>query len=678
MLCRVCRQVFLDHVNAFVQEELRHHSSFQDLEQAAKQHCEICERLFNKASVISHPVFRPESTSSTKACTVFMIAYREKSHVRFLFRIYDDSRMSTWDRAKHSLTQDGVAFHLSWGKEAVWPGFDWQLPDPALELTSPMLAKTDSTGSISSFARVSRWLEYCAKNHHSCSELDTQCWAPTRLLAVGTESRPVLKLHITQGNQLDRGQRYISLSHRWGSADMKKLLPANVPTFQHGIPEQELPQTYKDAFQIARRLGVPFIWIDSLCIIQDSDDDWRQESKTMGKVYRHAWFNVSADSATDSNTGCFSTRPLSHLAPFRMAECRYMSQSGVLPASVVFEIRIFQDNVSNAPLNKRGWVLQERVLAPRVVHYCAREIFWECHELHACERFPTGLQTTLGTRELLKSNTFCTQNTEALSHLQVLPGPATKALLRWKEIVNVYSSCALTKEEDKLIAISGLATEMQKILGNDKYLAGLWRSQLLADLCWTVISDSTRPKSYRAPSWSWASLDGEVGAGDPRPHSYPFKDIHLGLKILNAETTLVDENLCGQVSGGFLKIQGKTKVLEWDSERHKRVLRDAVSKAITEVVDKHREGSHDTENPASHYYEVLIDSSEDPWIEEAHMVPVHTYYNQNSDFCSMEGLLLAGTDTANLRRFGVFKLDDSKKNLVSLLDSLSEALLTIY
>jgi len=152
-----------------------------------------------------------------------------------------------------AVAQYAVDFLLSWGTEAVWQGLDWQLPNPALELTSPMLTKMDTTGSMSSFARVSNWLEYCANNRHTCSEFDTQCWAPTRLLAVGTESCPVLKLYITQGNQLDRGQRYISLSHLWGSADVKKPLQANVPTFQHDI--LELPQTYKDACQITRRLG---------------------------------------------------------------------------------------------------------------------------------------------------------------------------------------------------------------------------------------------------------------------------------------------------------------------------------------------------------------------------------------------------------------------------------------
>jgi hypothetical protein len=105
MLCHVYRQVFLDHADAPVGEELRRHSSFQVLEQAAKQHCKVCERLFNWASVISYPVFRPESTSSIKAWTVFMIAYREQSHVRFLFRFFNDNLTSTWDRVKHSMTQ---------------------------------------------------------------------------------------------------------------------------------------------------------------------------------------------------------------------------------------------------------------------------------------------------------------------------------------------------------------------------------------------------------------------------------------------------------------------------------------------------------------------------------------------------------------------------------------------
>jgi hypothetical protein len=135
------------------------------------------------------------------------------------------------------------------------------MPEPVLGLNTPKLTEIDTTGSASSFSRISRWLEFCAKNHPGCRAFDTQCWAPTRLLDVGTESCPTLKLHITQKNQRDKGQRFISLSHRWGSENVKKLLQENIAAFWSGIKEQELSQTFKDAFQISRRLGVPFIWI---------------------------------------------------------------------------------------------------------------------------------------------------------------------------------------------------------------------------------------------------------------------------------------------------------------------------------------------------------------------------------------------------------------------------------
>jgi hypothetical protein len=671
MLCHVCRQIFLDHADAPAGEEFRHHSSFQDLEQAAKQHCEVCERLFNHAAEISYPILQPELTDSTKAYTVYMIARNCHPHVCFLFRFggyyYSEDlfNLSELDRAMYSMAQVTVSFILTLEEEAIWPGMDWKLPDPTLELTSLILTKMDTTRSISSFTRISHWLKYCAKNHHTCSELDTRCWAPTRLIAVGTESSPILKLYITQGNCLAKGQRYISLSHRWGSADVKKPLKGNFTTFQCDIPEQELPQTYKDAFQIARRLGAPFIWIDSLCIVQDCENDWRQESKAMGKVYRHAWLNVSADSATDSNTGCFSTRPLSHLAPFRIPTRPYTPQPNVQPTNVFFENEISQDNVGNAPLNNRGWVLQERVLAPRIVHYCAREIFWECHELQACERFPTGLPTIQGASNLLNGNIFC--------YHQTTPDRVTRALKKWKEIVSVYSSCALTKEEDKLMAISDIATEMQKMLGNDKYLAGLWRSQLPDGLCWTVLSvgRSTRPKTYRAPSWSWTSLDGEVATSPHPRNSYIKKKLFPAPNILDIETTLVDENSCGQISNGFLKIQGKTMLLEWGPEDHERYLGDVVLKAIMEIAN-HFHG-------VSHGVEVFLDSFDDPWIEGAYMVPVLTYCDvENRDSPIMQGLLLAGTDTTNLRRFGVCDFKGSRKNLLLILDSLSEEILTIY
>jgi hypothetical protein len=159
MLCRVCRQVFLDHADAPAGEALRHHSSFQDLEQAAKQHCEVGERLFNHAAEISYPILRPELTGSTKGRTVYMIARNWHSHVWFLFRFYgyyyseDLFNLLELDRAMYSMAKVTVSFVLTLEEEAIWPGMDWKLPDPTLELTSPILNKMDTTESISSFAR---------------------------------------------------------------------------------------------------------------------------------------------------------------------------------------------------------------------------------------------------------------------------------------------------------------------------------------------------------------------------------------------------------------------------------------------------------------------------------------------------------------------------------------------
>jgi hypothetical protein len=144
MLCRVCTQVFLEHADAPVGEGLRHHSTFQDLEQAAKQHCEVCERLFNHTAEISYSILRLGLTGSTKARTVCVIARNSHSHVWFLFGFYgyyysqDLFNLSELGRAMYFMAQVAVAFLLTLEEEAIWLVMDWQLPDPTLELTSPI------------------------------------------------------------------------------------------------------------------------------------------------------------------------------------------------------------------------------------------------------------------------------------------------------------------------------------------------------------------------------------------------------------------------------------------------------------------------------------------------------------------------------------------------------------
>jgi hypothetical protein len=132
--------------------------------------------------------------------------------------------------------------------------------------------------------------------------------AACRVLDVGTPSKPSLSLHITEDSSLK--SPYITLSHCWGNPKLqiKRLSNANISQFTNLIDDAELPKTFQDAIAIARRLGVRFLWIDSLCIIQDSVEDWVKESSNMGNVYKNSLCNIAATAAPDGRTGCFLQR----------------------------------------------------------------------------------------------------------------------------------------------------------------------------------------------------------------------------------------------------------------------------------------------------------------------------------------------------------------------------------
>jgi hypothetical protein len=228
---------------------------------------------------------------------------------------------------------------------------------------------------------VTRWVQHCAKTHTKCNRTAHEKLLPTRILDVGTADDPHLKLHIS--NKASSSSQYVTLSHcwgSWGSIEIKKLTTANLLSLTMGIDILELPKTFQDAIAVARHLGVQFLWIDSLCILQDSGDDWAAESAKMGDVYRNSFCNISATAAVDSRTGCFLERdPL--LAQICMV--RINPSSDLASNSKVYELappRLWDSQVTRAPLNHRAWVVQERIFAPRIIHFCRNQLFWECHE----------------------------------------------------------------------------------------------------------------------------------------------------------------------------------------------------------------------------------------------------------------------------------------------------------
>jgi hypothetical protein len=259
-----------------------------------------------------------------------------------------------------------------------------------------------NTGSQETWEVVTGWLHQCLRDHAKCSQTAKADWLPTRLLDVGTERQPQVRLYITDRAALTL--QYTTLSHCWGNLQIKSLTKADLLSWTAGIDIIELPKTFQDAIAITRRLSVRYLWIDSLCIIQDSTEDWNNESSSMGDIYMNCFCNIAATGAFDGRTGCFVDRnPL--LAQTCRISTELLPQSQLQPGLYDF-IRqsLFDDGVLDAPLNCRAWVVQERVLSPRIIHFGKSQIFWECLE---------AVRFSLPLKEPTRFQSYCRLNVES-------------------------------------------------------------------------------------------------------------------------------------------------------------------------------------------------------------------------------------------------------------------------
>ena len=277
-----------------------------------------------------------------------------------------------------------------------------------------------------------------------------------------------------------------------------------------------LPKTFQDAIVMARRLGARYIWIDSLCIFQDSRDDWLRESSAMCDIYTRSQLNIACTAAQNSDEGCFRDRDPSLLQP-----CVVSATWTGLPELqfLVLEDRFWADHLLSLPLLRRAWVIQERVLAPRVLHFGQAQCFWECRSKNACETYPNGMPASQGLTGFpdKEINFSFGRNRTPLSPDPTKRGNSSPgAYVFWNKWVQEYSTCGLTDGRDKLVALTGIARLVERVTG-DVYVAGRWKSQLPMSLEWFVsmqrypgVSLPRRPSAYRAPSWSWAALDAPI------------------------------------------------------------------------------------------------------------------------------------------------------------------------
>jgi hypothetical protein len=378
---------------------------------------------------------------------------------------------------------------------------------------------------------------------------------------------------------------YITVSHRWGKEPSIKLTSQTVDKLQGGVLLKELPRTFADAVKVAWRIGIQYIWVDFLCIMQDSKEEWRSESSKMGLVYKNSYLNVAAIDSPDCDAGIFVARDSVVVQPIKITMDFGRESNRIAKEFFCVDSAIWLGVIDEALLSKRAWYVQERLLSPRQIHFTSQQLYWECRRHAACETLPGGIFPSMMAQPGIAASYQMKRFAATLAQLSVANRPRddannnsafsltcdesanTEIYTGWRHTVGSYSRCALTYQRDKLVAISGVAKEMSKVV-NDQYLAGMWRSQLPTLLLWYVgEAPSTlrhqrvrkadeklwiRPRPLLAPTWSWASVQTPVAFFFPVEKK---KNDFLAVDILEAHVEPAASDIHGEILDGYLRVR---------------------------------------------------------------------------------------------------------------------------
>ncbi|KAF0323043.1 het domain-containing protein [Colletotrichum asianum] len=408
---------------------------------------------------------------------------------------------------------------------------------------------SDTAGSEECLLLLKHWVEECQTSHTDCSPSDHPL--PTRVLDV-TANPP--KLVIT-ANLSQKDERYIALSHCWGLSQPLRTLKTNIGLHQDGIDLSSTPQTFKDAVAVTRYLGMRYIWIDSLCIVQDDVLDWEYEAARMGDVYGFAYLVLGASSASDGAKGFLGrrTQVRGSVTVSCSASPRKFSKIHYRPV-LDHSKALFSANF-DGPLSERGWAFQERALAKRFVSFGEFELQWACRSLEDCECDELDLRKS---QVGIEGNNSWRFRGSVGIHAKG-DGMSTQDAhyfhRQWrKSVVTPYSGRKLTFQADKLVALSAISRVFQERV-DDEFLAGLWRRELVHDLSWNRSRVEESRGCIGAPSWSWASINGAVSWWkssfvESLRHTEPCK-------VIEAECTAAFEvNPFGSVESGYVILEG--------------------------------------------------------------------------------------------------------------------------
>lgn len=407
------------------------------------------------------------------------------------------------------------------------------LDDPAAEFIKgrPISPRPTSEASIN---QAKSWINDCLHNHPECP-LPTSTPLPKRVLKASPDAKSLSLYTPSKGQNAP----YTALSYCWGEAQSFTTTLSTLSLVTAGFQTSELPQTLQDAVALTGKLGLEYLWIDSLCIIQDSPEDKADEIPKMAAYYKNAHATICAGGASSSDGFLHASHECEKHPDLGLPKnllrmpyiCPVDSSSEEVGVGMVYFCEDIPHLLSWEPVSRRSWTLQEQLLSPRVLMYGSR-LVWQCHSKQAADggvedwsqdrntsdhrRIQLALRAADTNKSPEATPVSATSSTKSSSTSDEVNKPPkdkdlTSLLQIWYHTLRMFSRRFLTYPSDKLPAIAGLATEVASISG-DTYLAGHWRSQLLRELMWSTYPNIRllKPPQWRAPTWSWASVDNDL------------------------------------------------------------------------------------------------------------------------------------------------------------------------
>ncbi|KAM7187299.1 Heterokaryon incompatibility protein (HET) domain containing protein [Naviculisporaceae sp. PSN 640] len=372
---------------------------------------------------------------------------------------------------------------------------------------------------------IKQWVDDCRKTHKACyASSDKEM--PTRVIDVSF--KPDRVRLITTGPM---HEPYIALSYCWG-ADTSGIFTLTKQTYPvmtdgAGLPVGKLAKTHCEVVALVRSLGIRYLWIDALCIIQGDAADWEKESVTMARVYGNAALTVIAGRSASTKDGFITN----HLGKdkSRPPPCQLPVDGTPISGTLTIDLRRSE---AMGPVFGRGWCFQERMISHRAIVFGEEQIFYSCSGGYYFENGQTR-PNTLRPKFLQQPEPLPLAPRQIPAATGKAPTlTATEEILKaWYTVLTNFTTCALSNPHDVFAAVMAVAQQASKALPpGTRYLAGIWECDMVRGLLWRPCYHfqngpmshtlTTRPKStfltkekgnvVRAPSWSWAAVEGPV------------------------------------------------------------------------------------------------------------------------------------------------------------------------